>query len=313
MSDTETSYKENYVESLRQELVGIVEEKLSPLAEKYSYSKTRLEAGISWKPVVLVLGNYSSGKSTLINELIGADIQKTGQAPTDDSFTVITQAPAEQQDMVIDRDGMVLLNDPTYPFESFKKHGKRFASHFRLKSVKSDFLANLAIIDTPGMLDSVSEKDRGYDYQEVIGEMAKLADLILILFDPHKAGTIRETYQSLRETLPASTYEDRVMFVLNRVDECENLNDLLRVSLDPLKKLIQCPHMLHFGVVVSPLECHNEHHHIDTCVRCIRNRSQKRDEQLVKRWHTLLFISPSGELWVFNGPQLGHTVDLVER
>merc|ERR1712157_201330 len=62
-----------------------------------------------------------------------------------------------------------------------------------------------------------------------IGEMAKLADLILVLFDPHKAGTIRETYQSLRETLPASTYEDRVMFVLNRVDECENLNDLLRV------------------------------------------------------------------------------------
>lgn len=229
MSDTDTSYKENYVESLRQELVGIVEDKLSPLAEKYSYSKTRLEAGISWKPVVLVLGNYSSGKSTLINELIGADIQKTGQAPTDDSFTVITQASAEQEDVVIDRDGMVLLNDPTYPFEGFKKHGKRFASHFRLKSVKSEFLSNLAIIDTPGMLDSVSEKDRGYNYQEVIGEMAKLADLILVLFDPHKAGTIRETYQSLRETLPASTYEDRVMFVLNRVDECENLNDLLRV------------------------------------------------------------------------------------
>ena len=52
-----------------------------------------------------------------------------------------------------------------------------FASHFRLKSVKSDFLSNLAIIDTPGMLDSVSEKDRGYNYQEVIGEMARLADL----------------------------------------------------------------------------------------------------------------------------------------
>ena len=229
MSESDITYKDNYVESLRKELVGIVEDKLSPLSEKYSFSKTRLEAGISWKPIVLVLGNYSSGKSTLINELLGAEIQKTGQAPTDDSFTVITQAPAEQEDLEINRDGMVLLNDPTYPFESFRKHGKRFASHFRLKSVKSDFLNNLAIIDTPGMLDSVSEKDRGYDYQEVIGEMAKLADLILVLFDPHKAGTIRETYESLRKTLPASTYEDRVMFVLNRVDECENLNDLLRV------------------------------------------------------------------------------------
>ena len=83
---------------------------------------------------------------------------------------------------------MVLLNDPTYPFESFKKHGKRFASHFRLKSVKSEFLANLAIIDTPGMLDSVSGKDRGYDYQEVIGEMAKLADLILVLIRSSQGG-----------------------------------------------------------------------------------------------------------------------------
>ena len=88
-----------------------------------------MEAGISWKPIVLVLGNYSSGKSTLINELLGADIQKTGQAPTDDSFTVITQASADQEDVVIERDGRVLLNDSTYPFESFKKHGKRFSSH----------------------------------------------------------------------------------------------------------------------------------------------------------------------------------------
>ena len=82
---------------------------------------------------MLVLGNYSSGKSTLINELLGEDIQKTGQAPTDDSFTVITQAPAEQQDLVIDRDGMVLLNDPVYPFESFKRHGKRFCLTLQTK------------------------------------------------------------------------------------------------------------------------------------------------------------------------------------
>ena len=130
MSESDITYKDNYVESLRKELVGIVEDKLSPLSEKYSFSKTRLEAGISWKPIVLVLGNYSSGKSTLINELLGAEIQKTGQAPTDDSFTVITQAPAEQEDLEINRDGMVLLNDPTYPFESFRKHGKRFAFIF---------------------------------------------------------------------------------------------------------------------------------------------------------------------------------------
>ena len=41
-------------------------------------------------------------------------------------------------------------------------------AHFRLKKVNSTFLEQLAIIDTPGMLDSVSERDRGYNYQEVI-------------------------------------------------------------------------------------------------------------------------------------------------
>ena len=79
------------------------------------------------------------------------------------------------------------------------------------------------------MLDAVAERDRGYDYQEVISDLAQLADLILVMFDPHKAGTIRESRESLRHTLPQATYEDRVVFVLNRMDECRNLEDLLRV------------------------------------------------------------------------------------
>ena len=57
------------------------------------------------------------------------------------------------------------------------------------------------------------------------------------------------------------------------------VGELLRVSLDPLEKLVQFPHMLHFGVVVSPLECHNEHHHIYPCVGRIRDRTQQGDEE----------------------------------
>ncbi len=78
------------------------------------------------------------------------------------------------------------------------------------------------------MLDSASEFDRGYNYQEVIGDLAEMADLILVLFDPIRRA-VRETHESLRNTLPMKTLEDRVIFVLNRVDECQNLNDLVRV------------------------------------------------------------------------------------
>jgi GTPase SAR1 family protein len=226
-------YRDNYIKALRSELLEMVAQHLTPVALEYGYSDVPLETTIKWRPQVLLLGNYSSGKSTLINDFLGARIQATGQAPTDDSFTIITyddSQPADAQIGVIEeRDGKYLLNDPAYPFETLKKHGQRFASHFKLKKVNAPFLKNLAIIDTPGMLDSITERDRGYNYQEVIGDLAQIADLVLVLFDPHKAGTVREAHTSLRDTLPAHTFEDRVLFVLNRIDECASMIDLLRV------------------------------------------------------------------------------------
>jgi EH domain-containing protein 1 len=226
-------YRDNYIKALRTELLEMVAEQLTPVALRYGYSDVPLETNIKWRPQVLVLGGYSSGKSTLINDFLGAEVQATGQAPTDDSFTVITFDDAQPSDTPVriteTRDGKFLLNDSEYPFEMMKKHGQRFASHFRLKRVNSPFLKNLAIIDTPGMLDSITERDRGYNYQDVIGDLAQIADLVLVLFDPHKAGTVREIHTSLRETLPTRTFEDRVLFVLNRIDECASMIDLLRV------------------------------------------------------------------------------------
>ena len=226
-------YRDNYIKALRAEMLEMLAEELTPVALRYGYSDVPLETTIKWRPQVLVLGSYSSGKSTLINDFIGAKIQATGQAPTDDSFTVITyddSLPDEAPIQVTEsRDGKFLLHNGEYPFEMMKKHGQRFAAHFRLKKVNSPFLKNLAIIDTPGMLDSITERDRGYDYQEVIGDLAQIADLVLVLFDPHKAGTVREAHTSLRDTLPARTFEDRVLFVLNRIDECASMIDLLRV------------------------------------------------------------------------------------
>lgn len=226
-------HRDNYIKTLRAELLEMVAKDLTPVATQYGYSDVPLETTIKWRPQVLLLGNYSSGKSTLINDFLGANIQKTGQAPTDDSFTVITfddsVSPEEGIRILDERDGKYLLNDPAYPFEALKKHGARFTSHFKLKKVNSPFLKNLAIIDTPGMLDSITERDRGYNYQEVIGDLAQIADLVLVLFDPHKAGTVREAHTSLRDTLPNRTFEDRLLFVLNRIDECASMIDLLRV------------------------------------------------------------------------------------
>ncbi len=211
---------------LQIELQNRVQQKLLPLFIRYGLDYSDLESALKWKPLVLLIGNYSSGKSTFINELLGQDLQRTGQAPTDDSFTIITSEGPDKEEGEIP--GSVLVNDETLPFEFFKAHGEQFIAHFRLKRVSAPFLENMALIDTPGMLDAVTEKDRGYDYMTVVSDFAKLADLVVLMFDPHKAGTIKETYTAIRDTLPESSTEDRILFVMNRIDECDNLSDLVR-------------------------------------------------------------------------------------
>ena len=212
--------------TLQETIENRVREILFPLFERYEMDSSNLEAILKWKPIVLILGNYSSGKSTFINELLGKNIQRTGQAPTDDSFTIIT-APGPE-DTAGEIRGAALVNDDRLPFSSLKSYGEQLLAHFRLKYVDSPLLENLVIVDSPGMMDSVTEKGRGYDFLGVIGDFTKLADLIVLMFDPHKAGTIKETYSTIRNTLPGTSGEDRIAFVMSRIDDCDNLADLVR-------------------------------------------------------------------------------------
>jgi GTPase SAR1 family protein len=211
---------------LIKKLDKLLRSRMTPIYKRYGVSMQDVLTPLMWKPLVLVIGNYSSGKSTFINELLDMEVQRTGQAPTDDCFTILTSPMEGEAEEEVP--GGTVVNDDRLPFAPLLPFGEKLFAHLRLKKVKSPVLENFAIIDTPGMLDSVTEKDRGYDYLGVVGELARLADLIILMFDPHKAGTIMETYQAIRSILPGSTGEDRVLYVLNRIDECDNVPDLVR-------------------------------------------------------------------------------------
>ena len=217
---------EKAAKALTKKLDKLLRSKMAPIYKRYGVSMQDVLTPLMWKPLVLVIGNYSSGKSTFINELLDMPVQRTGQAPTDDCFTILTCPEEGEKEEEVP--GGTIVNDERLPFATLLPFGERLFSHLRLKKVNSPILENFAIIDTPGMLDSVTEKDRGYDYLGVVGELARMADLIILMFDPHKAGTIKETYQAIRTTLPGSTGEDRVLYVLNRIDECDNVPDLVR-------------------------------------------------------------------------------------
>lgn len=210
---------------LQKQLQTKVKRKLETLFARYKMDFGGIDAALKWKPIVLIIGNYSSGKSTLINELVGQHIQRTGQAPTDDSFTIITSDAGFDN---VETPGSRLVNDENLPFQHFRGFGEKLISHICMKQVSCPMLENMAIIDSPGMIDATSENDRGYDYMKVLGEFAKIADLIVLMFDSHKAGTIKESYDTIRNTLPEKSGEHRIVFVMSRIDECDHLSDFTR-------------------------------------------------------------------------------------
>lgn len=135
-------------------------------------------------PVVLLLGNHSSGKSSFINYVLGREVQTTGVAPTDDGFTVIKPGKEDA-----DRDGASFIGDPGLGFSPLRAFGPAFMSHFNLKVRTGLATDGLILVDSPGMIDSPaalhakqgaadrSIAERGYDFLRVTRWLAEHADV----------------------------------------------------------------------------------------------------------------------------------------
>ena len=187
-------------------------------------------------PVVLVLGNHSSGKSSFINYVVGREVQATGVAPTDDGFTVIQPGKEDA-----DRDGASFIGDPGLGFGPLRAFGPAFMNHFNLK-VRSDLATqSMILVDSPGMIDSPatlhtrldhstaadrSTAERGYDFLRVTRWLAEHADVVLLFFDPDKPGTTGETLECLTTSLAGM--EHKLHIVMNKVDQFVHIHDFAR-------------------------------------------------------------------------------------
>eukprot|EP00961_Rhodomonas_salina_P140653 1892593-Rhodomonas_salina.6 len=80
------------------------------------------------RPMVLLLGNHSSGKSSFVNHLMESKIQSCGVAPTDDCFTLITSGPDDT-----DQDGQALVGNKKLGFSALQSFGQMLISHTHLK------------------------------------------------------------------------------------------------------------------------------------------------------------------------------------
>jgi len=201
---------------------AIYKKTVDPLAERLEFARIPDPGARQGRPLVLVIGNHSSGKSTLINHLLDEDVQATGVAPTDDGFTVITYG--EEDD---DKDGAALVGNPGKGFADLEQFGPKLVGHLKLKVRGAPILKQLTLVDSPGMIDSAhAEVDRGYEFVKVVRWFAEQADVVLLLFDPEKPGTTGETLTVLTTAL--ESLEHKVVVALNKVDCFESIHDFTK-------------------------------------------------------------------------------------
>lgn len=207
---------------LERRIQSIYEKALQPLASRFAYDLPVSRKDAAGLPSVLFLGNHSSGKSSFINFLLGTEIQKTGLAPTDDGFTIITYG--EKADTF---DGQTVVTHPDLAYRHLERLGPAFLSRLRLKTHPHFLLKSITLIDSPGMIDAAGTANtRGYDFTASVRQFAESADLILFFFDPDKPGTTGETVSIFTETLAGLEY--KLLIVLNKVDLFANIRDFAR-------------------------------------------------------------------------------------
>lgn len=226
-----------------------LEDDLSDLRQQYLEPYDKVYRFVSplrkTAPMVMMLGNHSSGKSTLINYLVGREIQETGIAPTDDGFTVIRRDSFD-----LDTDGPSVVSNPKYQYQSLQQFGFSFVRHFKMKTRKmaetSPIPMDMVLVDTPGMIDTPlhaslagsaakfsaaeaifgSDQTRGYDFLGVTRWFAQQSDVILLMFDPANPGTTGETLDVLTKSLAG--YEHKFLLLLNKADSFEKVTDFGR-------------------------------------------------------------------------------------
>ncbi|XP_075797955.1 sarcalumenin isoform X1 [Microtus pennsylvanicus] len=229
-----------------QRLRKIYHTSIKPLEQSYKYNELRqheiTDGEITSKPMVLFLGPWSVGKSTMINYLLGLEETRyqlyTGAEPTTSEFTVLMHGPKLKT-----IEGIVMAADSARSFSPLEKFGQNFLEKLIGIEVPHKLLERVTFVDTPGIIENRKQQERGYPFNDVCQWFIDRADLIFVVFDPTKLDVGLELETLFRQL---KGRESQIRIILNKADNLAT-QMLMRVygalfwSLAPLINVTEPP------------------------------------------------------------------------
>ncbi|KAL1278795.1 hypothetical protein QQF64_025468, partial [Cirrhinus molitorella] len=146
-----------------QRLRKIYHNSIRPMEQAYKYNELRQheisDGEITSKPMVLFLGPWSVGKSSMINYLLGLQDTPyqlyTGAEPTTSEFTVIMHG-----EKIRTVEGIVMAADSSRSFSPLEKFGQNFLEKLVGIEMPHKLLERVTFVDTPGIIENRKQQER---------------------------------------------------------------------------------------------------------------------------------------------------------
>lgn len=248
---------ERSAEIVLRDIKRLYENSIKPLETLYKYrdlsNRHFGDPEIFSKPLVLFMGPWSGGKSSILNYLTGLEFTewslRTGAEPSPAYFNILMHGKDPEV-----LDGTQLAADWT--FSGLQKFGQGLEERLRGLRHPSKILEKVNIVEIPGILEVRKQVSRVFPFNDACQWFIDRADIIFLVYDPSKLDVGPET-EAILDQLKGRESQTRI--VLNKADTVKP-EELMRVqsaliwNISPLMSSAQPPVMYTVSLWSMPFE-----------------------------------------------------------
>ncbi|XP_032295193.1 uncharacterized protein [Drosophila virilis] len=248
---------DNVAEIILRDIKKIYENAVKPLETLYKYrdlsNRHFSDPEIFSKPLILFMGPWSGGKSSILNYLTDNEYTpnslRTGAEPSPAYFNILMWGNETEV-----LDGTQLAAD--YTFSGLQKFGQGLEERLRGLKLKNKLLEKVNIVEIPGILEVRKQVSRVFPFNDACQWFIDRADIIFLVYDPAKLDVGPET-EAILDQLKGREYQTRI--ILNKADTVKP-EELLRVqgaliwNISPLMSSAQPPLMYTTSLWTNPYQ-----------------------------------------------------------